>query len=236
MVTSSVIWTHLPNYFAFIQYPPRLLLLATPILTLIISLPFILIQDTSRKMFLSLSALAVFIVAFTFKFNNYELYNIGNIDYTTFSIIQATGLDSEYLPVAAKTQSEYLEKRPRIILPVSNTTSSTPSAVIVTNQTPYLRANISNNENKETKFELPRLFYAGYELKWKAAGNNKVSSLSYSQSENGLIITNISGNGSLEVQYTGGKWYWLSCLASLVALGYLLWLLYRNFFFVHQRV
>ncbi len=233
MVTTSALWIHLPAFFSFIQYPPRLLLLATPILSLIIALPFILIHKKSKKMIMALGVLAIFIVTYTFKFNNYALYELGKIDYTTFSILQATGVDHEYLPVNAKKEFENLEKRPRLILPFTNNVIATPSAQIEINETPYLLAKIENNQNKQTVFELPRLFYAGYNLKWKADGNHLEKSLPYTQSSNGLISTTISGNGSLEVQYTGGNWYWLACLSAVAASGLLVWLLYREYFLTH---
>lgn len=227
MVTTAALWVHLPEFFAYIQYPHRLLLQATPILTFLIALPFILIRKVTKKMVFLLAILAIFIVTYTFKFNNYKLFEIGKIDYTTFSILQATGVDQEYLPVNAKKEFENLEKRPRLILPLTHNEAATPSANIVTNETPYLLANISGNENQQTQFELPRLFYAGYELSWKAQGADHHVSLLYSQSKSGLIATTIPGNGTLEVQYTGGKWYWLACWSAIAISAYLLWLLYR---------
>jgi len=228
MVTTSELWLHLPHFFSYIQYPSRLLVQATPILALLITLPFTLIQKVTPKKIIVLGVLALSIVMYTFTFNNYQLFEIGKIDFTTFSILQATGVDQEYLPVNAKREFEPLEKRPRLILPLTNNETSTPSAQITTNETPYLLAKIGNNENKQTLFELPRLFYGGYDLGWQAENAQASIALPYDQSKSGLITTMISGNGMLEVQFTGGKWYWISCVSAVAVLGYLIWLLYRS--------
>lgn len=225
-VTTSQVWEYLPNYFAFIQYPHRLLLQVTPVLTLLLALPCILIKKINKKIFLFLSILVIFIVAYTFKFNNYELQNLGSIDYTTHSIIQAMGVEREYLPIKTKEQFETFDERPFSLIPLTNTEKATPSATIVTNETPYLLAAIENNEDKQTVFELPRLFYAGYELMWQADGAATTTSLTYNQSNTGLITTMLEGNGMLEVQYTGGRWYFLFWLGAVITFGYLLVLMY----------
>ncbi len=230
MVTIRAFWIYLPHQFAYIQYPHRLLLEATPIVSLLIALPFILIRKVTRKTLVLLSALGILIVAYTYRFNNYELYELGTIDYTTHSIIQAMGVENEYLPVRSKDKFYEFDARSYNLLPLTNIETATPSATIQTNETPYLLAKIENNESKETVFELPRLFYAGYELIWQAEGATNRVSLPYSQGENGLITTVIPGNGTLEVQYTGGKWYPILCLGAVVAFGYLSVLLYRYSF------
>jgi hypothetical protein len=230
MVTIRLSWMYLPNFFAFIQFPHRLLLQITPILSLLISLPFILIKKITPIKFKMLGILSIIIVGYTLVFNNYEMYELGTIDYTTHSIIQATGVEQEYLPVKTKEKIETFDKRPYALMPLTNIGQSTPSATINTNETPYLTANILNNESKKTEFELPRLFYAGYKLNWISEDNNITISLPYKQSNNGLIKTVIPGNGTLEVQYIGGWWYPLFCLGSVITLVYLLLLMYKYSF------
>ena len=177
-----------------------------------------------------LSVTALFIVVYTFTFNNYELYNLGSIDYTTHSIIQAMGVEREYLPIKTKEHFEDFEYRPYALLALTNNQEATPSATIIKNETPYLLATIENNQNKQTTFELPRLFYAGYELRWKAEGSIKRVTVPYTQSDIGLIETTITDNGTLEVQYTGGKWYPLICLTASVTLICLFTVLYQYSF------
>jgi hypothetical protein len=227
MVTSQSFWQYLPSYFAFIQYPHRLLLQMTPILSFIIALPFVLIRTVSRRMQVVLGGLTIFIVAYTFVFNNYQLYELGTIDYTTHSIIQAMGVEEEYLPEKTKGKYYELDDRKYLLLPLTNTEKSTPSATITTNETPYLKAEIQNNDSRQTLFELPRLFYAGYELAWKAEGDAVTRVLPYGQSQDGLITTVIPGNGTLEVQYTGGRWYAFSWVGAAAVFGYLLVLMFK---------
>jgi len=227
MVTTKFLWTKLPDYFAFIQYPHRLLLLVTPVLSLLIALPTILIRKITRKKLIALGILSIFIISYTFVFNNFELYELGKIDYTTHSIIQAMGVEREYLPSNAKANFEALDERSYQVLPLTNTESPIPSATIIENETPYMLVKIENNNSKKTLFELPRLFYAGYELKWKAEDKNEATTLSYDQSRYGLITTTIFGNGTLEVQYTGGQWYPLLVASSVLVFGYLSLLMYK---------
>ena len=227
MVTTQISWRYLPDYFAFIQFPHRLLLQATPILSLLISLPFILIRAVTRRLLIVLGFLSIFIVTYTFMFNNFQLYELGTIDYTTHSIIQAMGVEQEYLPIKTKGKYKTIDDRSYTLLPLTNTENATPSATIITNETPYLLAEIRNNESKQTIFELPRLFYAGYKLKWQAENASEAITLSYSQSKDGLITTVIPGNGTLEMQYTGGWWYTTLCFSAVVVLGYLLALIYK---------
>ena len=229
MVTTKALWYKLPDYFAFIQYPHRLLLLVTPVLSLFIALPTILIRKITRKKLITLGILSVFIISYTFVFNNFELYELGKIDYTTHSIIQAMGVEREYLPSNTKANLEILEERSYQVLPLTNSESPSPSATIIKNETPYMLVKIENNDSKETIFELPRLFYAGYELKWKTEGENETSILPYDQSEHGLITTTVIGNGKLEVQYIGGQWYPLLVTGSVIVFGYLSLIMYRYY-------
>jgi len=227
MATTQAFWRYLPDYFAYIQYPHRLLLQVTPVLSLLIALPFVLIRAVTRKLLVALGFLGIFIVAYTFMFNNYQLYELGTIDYTTHSIIQAMGVEQEYLPANTKGKYYVIDNREYLLLPLTNAEYATPSATIVTNETPYLLAEIENNESKQTIFELPRLFYAGYELKWRAEGASAAITLPYGQSKDGLITTVIPGNGTLQVQYTGGWWYTALCFSAVVILSYLFVLIYK---------
>lgn len=227
MVTTPVFWRHLPSYFAFIQFPYRLLLQATTILSLLIALPFITINKLTQKTALALGILGIIIILYTFKFNSYHMYELKTIDYVTHSIIQATGVEQEYLPIKAKEKSDALGNRLYTLLPLTNNNRATPSASIITNETPYLLAKISNNESKKTLFELPRLYYSGYELRWQPEGTDTIILLPYSQSENGLITSFISGNGKLEVQYTGEKLYTLFCFCAFLVFGYFIILIYK---------
>ncbi len=220
-VMNEEVWLNLPSFFAFIQYPHRLLLQMTPILTMLISLPFLLIRSTSRQKYFFLGLLGIFIVWYTYLFNNYQLYELKTIDYTTHSIIQATGAQQEYLPIKAKQNLAQFDQRPSGIIAISNPTTATPSASILVNQTPYMLASVENNESTSTIFELPRLYYPGYQLTWQAQNQTDPITLPYTQSDRGLIATTITGNGTLEVQYQGGWWYKYIWLTALLSLAYL---------------
>jgi hypothetical protein len=140
--------------------------------------------------------------------------------------VQATGVDDEYLPVRAKQAAKSLEDRPRLIIPLTTRSTATPSASITINETPYLLARIENNADQETVFELPRLFYAGYEMKWTVDGSQQGIALPYDQSDQGLITVKLTGNGTLEAQFTGGKWYVVSWIVAILAgctFGWVLW-------------
>ena len=91
LTITPALWLSLPAGFAYIQYPHRLLLQATPILSLLAAFPLILINTFTRKRLVLLGSLGIFITAYTFKFNNFELFQLSSLDYTTFSIIQAMG-------------------------------------------------------------------------------------------------------------------------------------------------
>lgn len=198
-------------------------------------MPFLLLRKVNAKVVAGLGAVATFVLVYTFIFNNYELYDIATIDYTTHSIIQAMGVEQEYLPVQSRKEMEPLETRGYGILPLTNNETATPSATIVENETPYMLAKIENNQGKETVFELPRLFYAGYELKWQADGESTRTTLPYEQSEDGLITVLVPGNGTLQVNYTGGKWYSFLWLGAVTAAAYLGWLAYQ-YFYTKKRV
>lgn len=91
LTITPALWLSLPAGFAYIQYPHRLLLQATPILSLLAAFPLILINTFTRKRLVLLGSLGIFITAYTFKFNNFELFQLSSLDYTTFFIIQAMG-------------------------------------------------------------------------------------------------------------------------------------------------
>ncbi len=228
LVNSKQIWLHLPEFFAFVQYPHRLLLEVTPVLSLLIALPFSLISKITRTKKILLGVLAVFIIVFTFVFNNFELYELGQIDYTTHSIIQAMGVEREYLPSETKANFETADDRPYEIIAVTNNVEATPSAKIIVNETPYLLAEISNNEGKKTAFEFPRLFYAGYKFTWQADNNNKKVTLPYQEGRYGFMQADVTGNGTLELQYTGGQWYPLIWTGAILCGGYLAFLIYQS--------
>jgi hypothetical protein len=223
MVTQQWMWRYLPNLFAFIQYPHRLLGQFSLVISFVIALPFVLIKSPVTKIKIALGGLSLFVIAYTYVFNNYQLYELGTIDYTTHSIIQAMGVEQEYLPINTKNRYKELDNRPYALIALTNNASATPSAQIVENQTPYLKAVIDGNESKQTSFELPRLYYAGYTLRWQADNSKSSIVLPYTQSNNGLITTAVPGNGTLTVQYTGGIWY---PIVVIIALGTGGWVIY----------
>ena len=71
-------------------------------------------------------------------FNNFQLYELGTIDYTTHSIIQAMGVEQEYLPIKTKGKYKTIDDRSYTLLPLTNTENATPSATIITNETPVV--------------------------------------------------------------------------------------------------
>lgn len=222
LVTIKNFWLILPNFFSFIQFPYRLLIIVTPIISLLIALPFILIRKISNQVKITIIAtFSIIMIGYTFLYNDFEMYELGVIDYTTHSIIQAMGVEREYLPIRSIDAYESFNNREYKLIPEPIFSAATPSADIIKNETPYLLAEIHNNESKVTTFEIPRLYYSGYKLTWKPKDTDEELDVLYNQSENGLIETTIPGNGELEVQFTGGKYFKLfSILAGVAFLSY----------------
>ena len=220
MTTKYFIWNEMPSIFIYIQFPWRLLLFSTFLLSIIAGINiFKCIENNSIKQIIIILIILIYANQYMYsivKFDkNYDLsymYETCKIKNIYEFSQQCTNYD--YLPVKAKSQ--YIQNR--------------GNGVVV------LHGNAKiNNEKKEENnmefyiectegcaLELPYIYYLGYNIKLDG------KEIEYSESENGFIIINIkqNENGRVEVKYIGTKLSKASTVISIIGIvGFIVYII-----------
>lgn len=210
-------WIILPKTFVMIQFAWRLESVLLLCLSILAGLTF---KNFNRKVE------KIIILIIVLLFNGYTIYNAYNFDIfenrkmNDINVsISGMGWEREYLPMATQKNKKYFDNRNNDILVISGNAEIS----MLENNTPYLKAEISNCET-ETIIELPRIYYLGYEAILTENGNNK--KLDLYMNDKGFIETKINSNGILILKYKGTKEMQLANVVSFInllgILGYVL--------------
>ena len=196
-------WDLLPVSFRIIQFPFRNLVFVCVGVSIITGYSYKYISSKIK-----VSTIILFMLFFSFIFNvptYFKSYN--KVSLSNFNYSYALGNQKEYLPLNAYKNFSYISNNYEINVDSGKTK-------IIKDKVNYLVFSVSD----DTKVELPRIFYYGYELK---DVNGKIYKIK--ESSRGLIEANIK-KGTYKLKYVGLKnrnyLYYISIISSLSLLIY----------------
>lgn len=225
MSTKYFPWKFLPEEMSIVQFPWRLLMMSGFFFSVICSINmFTIIRNFNYKDVIVISVIAiVYLTAFIGYLNyNKELpyitdFSLGVISGKEFETVAGTA-KAEYLPVKAYKNRFYIATREDNIYVLEGKALIEDEKKDGTNYT----AKIKTYDAECTIFELPYLYYPGYEIKLDG-----IKAYSF-ETENGFLgfAMGKNDNVSLEVEYTGTKAMKISLLISIIssiAFGIYVW-------------
>ena len=215
MTTTVVPWDKLPSVLTFIQYSYRFLLIATFLLAPIAAINLVKLKENIDLENIIVYTLIAFIYITPLL---QEAQIIKGLDwkefYSTEKLEEGQNFSRycatyEYLPSKAFNNKDYIATRsdePIIQTGNCNIQNSEKNKLTIT-------FNV-NNVEKNTKIELPFIYYVGY----NAYLNGE--KLEVTESDNGFvqISLNEGQEGIVEVKYEGSVLYYISFAISLISL------------------
>ncbi|MBE6149739.1 MAG: hypothetical protein E7170_03325 [Firmicutes bacterium] len=209
LMSKLFLWNLLPNSLKMIQFPWRLIVIFSILISLISSQ---CISIFKSKIFLS--CIIIFSLIFSF-YNIKSEYDVTINEIENIFEYKATmGAQGEYLPINTFNNHEYYENRNHNIISDSEINYN-----ILLDETPNLYFEIYNLSN-EAILELPRLYYLGYKLTY----NDK--KIDIYENSNGFIETKIKDNGIYELKYVGTNGMkiasYISLFTSIILLLYII--------------
>lgn len=196
MSTTLFPWSKMPNIMLMIQFPWRMLLISTILLSIIagINISKCFENFTLQTVIIMTLVIVMYSVQYisnvaTFKTEYDESYleKVTQIDGIGVNV-----LHSDYLPVKAKR--EYIVERTEGVIVLSG------KAVIQDEEKQKNNMTFKIEENSEgSKLELPYIFYLGYHIELNG------EEIPYEESENGFISIEVAKDktGIVEVSYQG---------------------------------
>lgn len=226
MSTKYFPWKILPEELSVIQFPWRMLMMSAFFLSTVCSINmYAIIKKFSFKDVVVISSISImYILAFynilIFKTEE-PVIDVGNYDLGKFSgreyeVVAGCG-KGEYLPVNAYKNRFYIASREEVIYVLDG------KAIIeneVKNQTKYT-AEIRTGDAEITLFELPYIYYPGYEVRLDGM------IVETYETENGFLgfVMGKEDEADLEVRYTGTKAMKISMFISVASvIGFIVYI------------
>lgn len=212
MSTKIFPWKWMPSFVLIIQFPWRMLYMASFFLSIICAINMaIAIKDFKFKDAVIISVISIIYVCalcgfipYTEKVYNIDEYSLGVMSGKEFEVVAGTG-KAEYLPKKAFDNRFYIATRDDKINVL------TGKAIIENEEKngSHYKAKVQSFE--ETIFELPYIYYPGYEV---IADGIHIDTF---ETENGFLGIRLYEDEpvEIEVNYTGTKIMKISCLISI---------------------
>lgn len=199
IISSKIIWNHVPEIFLMIQFPWRLLVF----LSLFIALyapTCLLNKNTIPKILKQIMFCAIICLIIFEGINNIKYYsNEQLLEQNVVKTRTAMGYQLEYLPLSTLEiddpkyfYSTYVEKRENTIL----TDNDNIKIKIAENNFPNLKFKVQELE-ENISIELPRVYYLGYHLK-----DEKGKEIKLYKNENGFLQANITKSGNYTLSHS----------------------------------
>lgn len=211
IMMSAFPWEIMPKFMLMIQFAWRLQSMLIFAVSILAGLALRNLIQRKLKIICLIIVIAFNMITVSYSYMR-ELfidYDIDNIDMSYFGM----GWEREYLPLRTHENIDYFYNRGNEIL----IKEGNADIEKLNDNTPDLDFKITNN-NDSVVVELPRIYYLGYNIKFTNEINEE-KSLQFSMNENGFINTEIMGNGTVEVRYTGTT---LEKISNKIALGTLI--------------
>lgn len=216
MSTKYFPWKFLPEEMSIVQFPWRLLMMASFFLSIVCAINvFTIIKKFNYKDVIVISLVGVL---YTVAFIGYISYDENIKDITNIVLGKISGKEietvagtakAEYLPVKAYNNRFYVATRDDFI-------NVLEGKAIIENENKngsYYKANIKTLEADYTIFELPYIYYPGYEVRLDGMVTSTF------ETENGFvgIIMGKDDTAELEVNYKGTKAMKISLCISFIS-------------------
>ena len=172
MSTKYFPWMIVPEQFCFIQFPWRMLLMSGFFISLVCTINmYTLIKRFNIKDVVIVSVISVYYSVAIFSpyfknaepVNNIEQMQLGNFSGREYEVVTGCG-KGEYLPVNAYKNRFYIASRDKNIYVLKGKALIEDEAKDNTNYS----AKIKTLDAEYTIFELPYIYYPGYEIRWNA--------------------------------------------------------------------
>ena len=217
LINSPWLWKHLPNIFSMIQFPWRITILLSIVISLYAPLCFLNQYKYIDKKIITTIYIIAIILTTVDGINNIFYY--GKIEYSQAIIKNSKeimGWQQEYSPSSKITYEEKLKFntntfKPNYQIDQNNNTN----IIILEDKFPSLKFKVAKIK-KDTNIILPRTYYLGYQL----TCNNKKYKLK--EAENGLLKAKINKNGIYTLKYTGTIYDKISriiCIITIIIIG-----------------
>lgn len=241
MCTKLFFWRILPNLFANIQYPWRMLGFASFFLGVVgainiqVFLTYIFHKDAKTitifsYLILAMVTLAVLPMASAQKSENLEADNSLVNRILQNETTNVYNINREYLPLKTYQDGcKYIEERPNTIAIVLQ-----GKVEKIEEKKENLTYTLTFEKDQETAMlELPYLFYLGYHIEYKD-NTGKTEILPYTESEHGFIQIELPKEiteGSIYVTFEGTLLTKVAYgISAISLLGFIIWIIYTKFF------
>ena len=228
LINSKWLWNNLPSIFSTIQFPWRI----TVILSLIISLYASLCFITFNKYSLVKTFLYIMSILFTMVEGTYNICFFGPMEYNYQEIINSgaiMGWQAEYLPQKTLNyRNKLLSDNIELLLDERKyhqndykiQSSKNIKIKIIEDNNKTLKFKLKNIKEKTT-INIPRTYYLGYELI-----DNHKEKYPLKEGKNGFLETSIYKNGTYTLKYKGTVYEKISrliCTITILIGGFKLW-------------
>lgn len=219
MSTKYFPWKYLPEEFSIIQFPWRMLMMSAFFLSTVCSINmYAIIKKFNFKDVVVISGISImYILAFCNiliylaeePVNDIANYTLGNFSGKEYEVVAGCG-KGEYLPVKAYENRFYIASREEGIYVLEG-------KAIIENETKdrtnYM-AKLKTGDSEITLFELPYIYYPGYEVRLDGIAVNTY------ETENGFLgfVMGPEDEADLEVRYSGTKAMKISMVISIGSL------------------
>jgi hypothetical protein len=248
MCTPAFPWKLMPGFMGVIQFSWRMLGFFLVFDSLICGInAYLVIKDIRHLTYFSsiiiIGVIMVLGTARTFKYyQNFDLTHDKMYESNTkAAILNYNNVNKEYLPIKASNNMRYMLYRPNGLVlldydlntdimtsidellenPDNQTTEDTNFEIINEEKVDlYYKCDISGIEDR-TKFELPFLYYPGYQV---TLNGDTVETF---ESNNGFLSCTIDKDGHIEAKYVGTKLEKAGYIISFV--GVMLLIIYVSF-------
>lgn len=216
MSTKYFPWKFMPNEICIIQFPWRCMMMAGFFFSIVCALNiYTLVKKFNGKDVAIITVISIIYVAalsgiipYNSDIQNIENIELGRISGSEYETVAGTA-KGEYLPVKAYNNRFYIATREDDIYVLEG------KALIENEikQGSHYTANIQTYETQYTIFELPYIYYPGYEVRIDGMIEKPF------ETENGFlgIVLGAEDSVCLEVNYTGTKLMAYSCFISIIS-------------------
>lgn len=213
MTTKIFPWAYIPNLLHTLQFPWRLTLFVQ--FSGIILAMYFLERISSNKYFPIFFILLTLLCIFEMYYNTYHLDK--RFDENNINVDLGMGNQKEYLPHKTTLNIEYFQNRDQSI----HVLDGSAHIDIIENQVPGMIFEV--DVEQESIIELPRLYYAGYQLTYDH------SSIPLIESNFGFLQANITESGIYTLEYKGTLCQKISKLLAFIVLAfYVLLFIFRK--------
>lgn len=217
---------YLPNSLKMIQFTWRMMEFASFFLSIVAGVGFACFMNSNPKkeIYIVIFLIVYMCISLICIKQSVEIpFNEENY-LTPVAVTSSTGrvhagcASFEYLPQKAFQNRRYVEQRTDEVIVLDGNATISEMNKKNTNLTFKVES-----IQKDTKLELPYIFYLGYSAKLEKE-DGTIQHLEIEESENGFCMVTVSNiNGIIYVSYTGTIWIKLSYVLTIIGLCGILW-------------